>query len=126
MEQMSHKGKVLSTHVISKLWQKLLKRMFISLSRAHYSRGLVIKTATEMKFSSNPVSIHFPHFTIMNLLKCEIMWKREIKIYSFHSFLYAKETVKRKIKYTFNLVYSVVRTSSCRNTFMEQSCTKIV
>jgi len=66
--------------------------------------GLVIKTTTEMKISSNFVRIHFPHFTIMNLLKCEIMWAREIKTYTFHSFLYAKERAKRKIKYMFNLV----------------------
>jgi len=53
------------------------------------------------------------------------MWAREIKTYSFHSFLYAKETVKRKIKCVFNLVFSTVRTSCCRNTFMEQRCTYI-
>jgi hypothetical protein len=73
-----------------------------------------------MKFPSNFVRIHFPHFAIMNFLKCEIMWMRGIKTYSFHSFLYAKETVKRKIKYMFNLAFSAVRTSCCRNTFMEQ------
>lgn len=72
--------------------------MFISLRRAHYSRGLVIKTTTEIKFTSNFVRIHFPHFTIMNLFKCEIMWTREIKTYSFHSFLYAKKNSKEKNK----------------------------
>jgi hypothetical protein len=62
----------------------------------------------------------------MNLLKCEIMWKREIKVYSSHPFLFAKETVKRKIKYTFNLVFFAIRTPVSRNTFMGKSCNKIV
>jgi len=100
--------------------------MFISFCRAYYCRGLVIKTTTEIKFSCNFVRIHFPHLVIMNLLKCEIMWTREIKTYNFHSFLYAKETTKRKIKYMFNLVFSAVSTSCFRNTLMEQSCTNIV